>query len=499
MPPERGSWKLSIAMTTRISMLSSLVLVSCVIAGCAVGPEYRRPDVEVPERFGSAPATQPATQPVSLARWWTSFNDPLLTSLVERAIEGNLDVKLAEARVREARAARRAVAADYYPGVGANGSYRKSRTSENAFDFGGEPAGGGETPGGFGGFAPPGEVMDLYQVGFDASWEIDVFGGVRRSVQAAEADVGAAVENRRDALVTLLAEVARNYLELRGYQQQIEIARRNVRIQQDAAEVARAKARLAGGSELDVVRAMAQVNVTSAAIPQLEAFRDQAAHRLSILLGLPPQAITAEVLEVRGIPGGPPEVPPGLPSELLRRRADVRRAEQEVIAATARIGVAVADLYPRFALTGAFGFQSEKPRNLLDWPSRFWNIGPQVTWTVFDAGRIRANIEVQNAREEQAVIRYRQAVLGALADVEDALVAYSKEQARRRELVLAVENSRRSVELAQTLYQGGARDFLNVIDAQRSLLLAEDALVQSERATATNLVAVYKALGGGWE
>jgi NodT family efflux transporter outer membrane factor (OMF) lipoprotein len=220
---------------------------------------------------------------------------------------------------------------------------------------------------------------------------------------------------------------------------------------------------------------------------------------LGILLGLPPSAIMGEFVEVRAIPGGPPEVPAGLPSELLRRRADIRRAEQELRAATARVGVAVADLYPKFALTGAFGFQSEKPRNLFDWSSRFWDIAPQFTWPIFDAGRIRANIDVQDARQEQAVILYQQSILNALRDVEDALIAYSKEQARRAELVQAVENSRRSVELANTLYQGGARDFLNVIDAQRSLLLAEDALVQSERATATNLVALYKALGGGWE
>jgi NodT family efflux transporter outer membrane factor (OMF) lipoprotein len=318
-------------------------------------------------------------------------------------------------------------------------------------------------------------------------------------VQAADADVAAQVENRRDALVTLLAEVARNYLELRGFGQQIEIARRNVKIQQDAAEVARSKARLAGGSELDVSRALAQVNTTQASIPQLEGLRDQAAHRLGILLGQPPRAVIEEVAEARAIPGGPPSVPPGLPSELLRRRADIRRAEQELRAATARVGVAVADLYPKFALTGALGFQSEKPRNLLDWSSRFWNLGPQVTWTILDAGRIRANIDVQDARQEQAVIRYQQAILNALGDVENSLVAYSKEQARRAELVQAVANSRRSVELAGTLYQGGARDFLNVIDAQRALLLAEDALVQSERTTATNLVALYKALGGGWE
>jgi multidrug efflux system outer membrane protein len=474
------------------------LLCSIVLTGCTVGPNYQRPDVAVPDHFGAT--TRPATEHVEFARWWVNFNDPLLNSLIDRAMTGNLDLKVAEARIREARAQRGVVAAGEYPSVNANGSYRRTRTSENAFDFGGSGAGGSgsEAAQQFGAFNPPGSTTDLFQAGFDASWEIDVFGGVRRDIEASEADIGAQVENHRDVLVSLLAEVARNYLDLRGFQQQIEIARRNVRTQQDAADIAQSKARLAGGSELDVARAQALVASTQSQIPTLETQRDQAAHRLGVLLGRDPRALIAELEHVQPIARGPAQVPPGLPSELLSRRPDVRRAERELAAATARIGVATADLYPKFSITAALGLQSEKFKNIADWGSRFWNIAPGLSWSLFDAGRIRSNIHVQDERQRQALYRYESSVLTALEDVENALTAYAKEQTRRALLQESVDKSRRALELATTLYQGGARDFLNVVDAERALATAEDQLVQSDRLIGTDLVALYKALGGGW-
>jgi NodT family efflux transporter outer membrane factor (OMF) lipoprotein len=467
-----------------------------LLTGCTVGPDYHTPQVPLPDHFGAT--TRPVTTTVDFARWWTTFNDPLLDSLIDRAAANNLDLKVAQARLREARAQRGVVAAGYYPTVDANGSYRRSRSSENAFNFNQAP---GATDGGaaaFGAFNPPGSETDLFQTGFDASWEIDVFGKVRRDVEAADADVDAQIENERDQLVSLFAEVARNYLELRGFEQQIEIAHRNVKIQQDAADVAQAKSRLAGGSELDVARAQALVATTSAQIPTLQIQRDQAAHRLGVLLGQEPRALITELQHSKGMLKGPPGIPPGLPSDLLRRRPDIRRAERELAAATARIGVATADLYPSFSITAALGLESEKFTNLPQWSSRFWNIAPGVSWNLFDAGRIRANIQVQNERQRQALYRYQQNILTALEDVENALTAYRDEQARRQLLQESVDRSRRAVELATTLYQGGARDFLNVIDAQRALALAEDQLVQSDRLIGTDLVALYKALGGGW-
>ncbi len=328
-----------------------------------------------------------------------------------------------------------------------------------------------------------------------------MFGRVRRSVEAAEADIGAANEGRRDALVTLLSEVARNYIELRGFQRRLKIAAANVKVQQETLDLTKARFQAQLISELDVTRSDAQVATTAAQIPALETQRNQAAHRLAVLLGQHPGALLSELLpaEESAIPAGPPDLPPVLPSELLRRRPDVRRAERELAAATARAGVATADLFPRFSLTGSLGLQSEEFRDLGDYGSRFFSIGPSVSWPIFDAGRIRSNIHVQNARREQAVVRYEQSVLTALEDAENALIAYGREQQRRQSLRRAVDANRRSVEMATQLYDRGLRDFLNVLDAQRELFASEDALAQSERTISTNLVALYKAMGGGWD
>ena len=280
-----------------MNKVTTLLLVM-FLGGCTVGPDYRRPEVSLPDHFGAT--TRPATSHVEFARWWTVFGDPQLDSLIDRAMVNNLDLKVAEARVREARAQRGVVAADQWFQVNSNATYRRSRTSENAFSFSGSPSDAAAREGRVlhpARFSRRAQTTDLWQAGFDASWELDLFGGIRRSVEAAEADVSAQVENQRDVLVTLLAEVARNYLELRGFQQQIEIARRNVRIQQDAVEVAQSKARLVGGWELDVARAQAQVASTQSQIPTLETLRDQAAHRLAVLLGHEPRALVAELAE----------------------------------------------------------------------------------------------------------------------------------------------------------------------------------------------------------
>jgi NodT family efflux transporter outer membrane factor (OMF) lipoprotein len=479
-----------------------IALLAFAFPGCTVGPDYQRPELPVPDRYaGVGATTQPAARAVDVARWWTSFNDPTLDALIDRAVASNLDLRLATARLREARALRGVVGADLFPDVNVAGAYTRSRTSENAFSFDQPSGGGGGGSPGFGPFGEPGDTQSLYQAGFDANWELDVFGGVRRSIEAADADIGAAVEGRRDALVTLLAEVARNYVELRGFQRRLEIAGQNLKVQQDTLELTRARFEAQLVSELDVTRADAQVATTAAGIPALEAQRNQAAHRLAVLLGQPPAGLLDELLPsgTLAIPSGPPDVPPGLPSDLLRRRPDVRRAERELAAATARVGVATADLFPKFSLTGSLGLQAEAFGDLGRWDSRFYNAGPSVSWPVFDAGRIRSNIRVENARQEQALVRYEQSVLTALEDVENALVGYGKEHQRRQSLQRAVAANRRSVEMANQLYDRGLTDFLDVLEAQRALFASEDALVQSERTISTNLVALYKALGGGWD
>jgi NodT family efflux transporter outer membrane factor (OMF) lipoprotein len=328
---------------------------------------------------------------------------------------------------------------------------------------------------------------------------LDIFGRVRRSVEAADAEIAFAIEDRRDVLVTLLSEVALNYMDLRGFQRQIAIAQKNLETQRRSLDLTRRRA--AGGfvSGLDVANAEADVASNESRIPLLEQNVQQVIYSLSVLLGREPGALLNELTAEAPIPATPPAVPVGLPSELLRRRPDIRRAEANLHAATARIGVATADLFPRFSLTGSLGTSGSQPKDLVNWDNRFWSIGPSVSWPIFDAGKIRANIGVQTAIQEQAIVGYRSTVLIALQDVENALIAYAKEQQHQVALVAAVTANRRAVDLATQLYTQGQTNFLDVLLAQRSLLGSEDALVQSERTMATNLISLYKALGGGWE
>jgi len=340
---------------------------------------------------------------------------------------------------------------------------------------------------------------NLYQAGFDAGWEIDVFGGTRRAIEAARYGYEAQVEARRAALVTLLSEVARNYVALRGEQHELAIVQNNVASQVDTLRLTRSKFEAGIATDLDVARQEAQVASTQSQIPTLQTVIQQAIHRLSVLMNESPAALEEELALAEDLPSGPAVVPAGLPSDLVRRRPDVRQAERQLAQATANIGVAVADLFPKFNLTGALGLESLSLKTLASSKNIFWSFGPSLDWKIFSAGQVQANIRVQNARQEEALIQYRQAVLGAMSDVEDALVAYNQEQARREALKRAVESNRRATDLAKQLNQAGVVDFLNVLTAQQSLYLSEDQLAQSEQTVSTNLIALYKALGGGWE
>jgi NodT family efflux transporter outer membrane factor (OMF) lipoprotein len=293
--------------------------------------------------------------------------------------------------------------------------------------------------------------------------------------------------------------VARNYLELRGYQQRILIARENIETQRATVELTRARLQAGIDSDLKLAQAQAQLSATEAQLPALERAMTQSMHRLAVLLGQPPGALLATLTPTAAIPTLPPAIPIGLPSELLRRRPDVRRAERELAAASARVGVATAELFPKFSLSGGFGRQGLELADMTDPGSAFWSIGPALRWPVFDAGRIRAAIDVRDARQESALARYEQTVLIALEDVENAMVAYANEERSHRSLVAAVEASRRALEIANALYQRGLVNFLNILEGQRALYLSQDALVQNQQRGATSVVALYKALGGGWE
>jgi multidrug efflux system outer membrane protein len=455
------------------------------LAGCKVGPNYTVPQTATPEAWSEPLEAGLTAEPADLRVWWKSFGDATLDSLVDRALAGNLDLKEAAARLREARAIRGVVGADQLPTVNASGSAATQHFSGNTF--------GG--PNSF-----PGQTDDLYQVGFDATWELDFFGRVRRSVEAAEADIGGAVESQRDARVVLVSEVARNYAEYRSAQARLLIANQNVAIQQDTLDLSRDRLRAGLSSELQTSQALAQLETTRSLIPPIALAQKQAAHRLDVLLGLMPGALEPELGAGAAVPPTPAAVPIGLPAELLRRRPDIRRAERTLAAATARIGVAKADLYPRFTLDGSFGLASDRFGSLFQRDSRTWGAGPlAVSWPVFDAGRVRSAVHVQEARQEQALAAYERTVLQAYEDVANSLSAYARIKERRDSLASAAAANQSAVDLANDLWRRGLTDFLNVIDTQRALFLAQDQLAQSDASVTTSLIALYKALGGGWD
>ncbi len=468
----------------RMLYRSSLALCLCLplLTSCMMGPDFQRPEAKVsPQWLGQAPTAPEAARigEQNLAQWWMVFNDPQLTSLVGRAIQANLDLKIAESRIRQARAAMGIAGADLGPAVDAAASYRRSRT----------PLSGDS-----------GEAVttNLYRMGFDAGWEIDLFGGSRRGVEAAGADLDAVVENRRDLLVSLSAEVAGNYLTLRSLQQRLVIARQNLLAQERSVDLTRKRLSAGFVSRLDVVRAEALAATTAGQIPLLEAQVRQTIYSLSLLLGGEPSTLLAELTPDAALPVAIATVPLGLPSDLIGQRPDIRRAEAKIHAATARIGVAKADLLPKFTITGSLGLQNNTLNSVFNQASGTWSLGPSLNWPLFDMGRGRANLELKKALQEEELLAYEQTVLGALREVENALIASTKEDEHRQTLVQAVTANRTAVDLATALYGAGQSDFLAVLDAQRSLYGAEDALAQSNRTVSTNLVALFKALGGGW-
>ena len=472
--------------STRLILVLGAPLLA---ASCQVGPDYEPQKSGLPETFGSAsaPSAEPISRvtrdPVTTVRWWSLLGDPMLDALVERAFDANLDVHLAQARLREARAARGLAEAALAPEVDASAAYRRTSATVVAPSRKGELA----------------ATHDLWQAGFDAAWELDLFGGARRGVEASEADLQAVVEDERDLLVTLAAEVTVDYCELVGARRQSAIARDNLEAQTRTADLVRRRQRGGFVSSLDVANAEAQMAITRSTLPGFEIAARQSLLALTVLLDRTPEELEQQLAAAAAIPAVPPVVPMGLPGDLVRRRPDVRRAEAELHAATARIGVATSDLYPKIAITGDLGVSADRVTGLDRWSNRSWSIGPSLVWPVLDFGRVRNAVHVEEARAEQSQILFRRTVLIALQEVEAALVAYVQEQERHMALAEAVAANRRAVGLATTLYTQGQSGFLPVLDAQRSLFLAEDALVQSDKNQATGLAALCKALGGGWE
>ena len=465
------------------ALLARVLLAIAWIPGCTVGPDYVAPEPDLPDAWHEQLARGLVEGEANLHTWWTVFDDAVLTSLIERASTESLDIKLAVARVDEARARRGIARGEWFPSLDGVGSLQRNRSSKEISET----------------VPPPQSRTDtFYSSGFDATWEIDFFGRIRRSVESATAGLEASIEDYRDVLVSIFAEIGITYVEVRTLQERIQSANSNVETQRGALQLTTDRNRAGLVGDLDVRQAEQNLASTESAIPVLRTSLVQAINRLGVLLGEPPSSLHAELGPVAPIPQPPDEVLVGLPAELLRQRPDIRAAEREFASQTAQIGVATADLYPRFTLLGTFALEAT---DFVDWftgDAISYGFGPAFRWNIFDGGRIRSNIEAQDALTEQTLVRYEQTLLFGLQDVEDAMVAYIQENERRDALNRSVVAARKSVELVDTLYRTGLTDFQNVLDTQRTQFLQEDSLAQSEGFVSQNLIQVYRALGGGW-
>ncbi len=497
-----------IQIPAKIRIPQRLILFCCIflLSGCLqVGPDYQKQEMELPDQWSDTKQSseeQKTTTEEELAHWWTIFGDEELSALIARTLENNFDIRIAAARIRQTRAESGRASSALGPVLNSNGSYQHQQTAAGVTNTTTDPTTGQTVPS-----APiPGSdqsgtvINDQYRVGFDANWELDIFGGLRRNLEAADAELMSAIEAKRNVNISLSAEVARIYIELRSLQLRIDIARKNLKAQQRSAELTRKKFDTGFVNGLDVAYANAQTALTSSEIPLLESAAQQKIFSLSVLAGLEPTALAAELNHTQDSPSVDLAhiVPTGVPSDLLRRRPDIRRAEQKIHAATAQIGVAEAELYPRFFITGSTAYQSDSAHSLFDPVSWIWSFGPTFSWNLFQSGQTRANIEKQQAITDQSIVEYQQTVIKALQEVESVLVATTKEKEHFQALSVAVAANRKAVQLATTLYKEGEIDFIEVLLAQNSLFKAEDAWAQSKSKLSENLVALYKAVGGGW-
>jgi len=458
-----------------------VVSIAWTFAACTtVGPDYVRPDLPVPDGWqGTAGSAAPAPAGEdAVTDWWQVFDDPILDDLVARAVAENLDLKSALSTVRQARISRGIAGADRSPSVNASGSVRRTYREDAAGDF---------------------SPTDSYSLGLDASWELDIFGGIRRTLEASDADLAATEASYRDALVTLLAEVAVTYVELRSYQKRYEVAEANLEFQNETWEITRWRHEAGLSTALDVERAKTNLEQTRAEIPALRAGIDQTLNALSVLVGGIPGTLDNELGQYRSLPAPPDTIALGIPADLLRRRPDLRRAEMDLAAQTARIGVAKSNLYPSFSLSGSVGLDALSAGDLLNANSVGAGIGGIMSWPIYKAGAIIRNIELQWEIQEQKLIAYRKALLVALEDVENGLTAYASEQERRKSLLSAYQSAELAVEISRVQYTSGLVDFTTVLDSERTLLSLQTQLVQSDAQVIMNLISLYKAMGGGWE
>ncbi|RRW42761.1 efflux transporter outer membrane subunit [Pseudomonas luteola] len=465
---------------------SLLAITLAVLSGCSVGPDFHKPEAVLPKAWqgpSQAVGSVTVSHPIEKA-WWTQFNDPLLTSLVERAASANLDLALASSRFEQSRSLLQIAGADVLPDVSATGGYQRSRNSEQGL----MDASGNNGKSDF----------NLWQYGLTASWEVDLWGHVRRTLEAANAGVALSEAERNGVALSIATETAADYLRLRGVQATLAVSRRNLDIARQSQALTKTRFENGVTTNLDTANSAAQVATIEARIPLLEAEEARLINVLSYLLGQEPHALGQELGQPRDLPEPPSAVPVGLPSELARRRPDIQKAEAALHQATAAVGVAQADFYPRISLGGNFGFQALEGSNLGLWSARQFSIGPSLYLPIFQGGRLTGTLELRERQQQEAALNYRRTVLAAWHEVDDALTSYSAEQRHHAALAQAVSQNRIALETAQARYKEGAIDFINVLNVQRELIQTQSALVDSATRVSTDLVQVYKVLAGGW-
>ena len=477
-PAVPGKKRINSRWQRRVAIFS--LLTSILVSGCAVGPDFIRPEPPMPDAWHQKLTSGSATDEAHLQAWWERFNDPVLNNLIERAAAGNLDLVIALERINEARSRLGIAAGERFPDINGGGDVTRARLGED--------------------FPPPSfdnkRTDYYYSTGFDAFWEIDLWGRIRRQVEATEQNMYASIENYRDVMVTLYAEVALNYIELRTLQARLHYSEANTALQRKTLQLTEDRLKAEIAPELDVEQAKLNLFRTESNIPLYKQAIVTTINRLGVLLGEHPQNLHAEMATPAAIPVPPPSLTVGIPADILRQRPDIRSAERTLASQTARIGVATADLYPTFSLLGSMGF--EATNDLFDSTNRYWSFGPQFNWNIFDGGRVRSRIQSADARTMQALAGYEQTVLLALEEVENAMVAFEQERSRRAILDQSVSAAQNSTDLVRTLYITGLTDFQRLLDMERDLSEQQDSLAASRGTVSRNLVRLYKALGGGW-
>ncbi|MBJ9975801.1 efflux transporter outer membrane subunit [Pseudomonas sp. S75] len=466
----------------------TLVLLAALLAGCTLGPDFQRPDSQAPQRWaaieGQQAASQPVVEPLQV-RWWDSFHDARLSALIEQVAARNLDLQMASARLLQSRAQRSSVAADQTPSLAAQAGYSRARNSAEGLN---DPSGNSGK-----------SAYDLWQGDLVAGWELDLWGRVRRQVEAADANVEVAENDRNALLLALLAETAGDYIQLRAVQHTLQVTEDNLDVARHSLKLSEQRQAEGVATRLDVAQASAQVATIEARLPTLQARRDDLINALSLLAAEPPRRLQASLAAPAELPAPQQRFAIGVPSELAQRRPDIRQAEARLHAATASIGVAKADFYPSIRLSGSAGLQSMQLADFGAWSARRFSVGPQLSLPIFEGGRLQGQLQLREAQQQEAALNYRQVVLAAWHEIDDVLRLYNASQLRRDHLAEAVRQNRVALETAQRQYVEGAVDFLNVLSVQSALLASQEQWIDSSAAVSQALVGLYKALGGGWQ